>query len=116
MKFLNHDKTGVLEQIVENLNNVLNSKAGYSYFNSGFGVSDYSHYNSRDHIAQAVIAEVHDNINEFEPRLQCTSVDYEKDADASRLSFIINCIIKNDARSLKLVLDPKDKRYFVSLP
>ena len=100
--------------IIDNLNNVLNTKRGYGYFLDDFGISDYNHLNSRDDIAKVIIREVSENIERFEPRIVLVKiVDLKNDA-LFRLSFRIDCVVRNNARSLNLFLDPILDRYQVN--
>lgn len=103
-----------IQGIVDNLNNVLNSKRGYSSLLPDFGVSDYHHYTSRSDIAKVIIREVSENIRQFEPRVALTQIIEVKDENLFKLSFRIDCIVKKNARSLRLVLDPVLDKYLVS--
>jgi type VI secretion system lysozyme-like protein len=94
-----------LTSIIENLNNVLNTKLGYGSFLKDFGISDLNQYTSRDDIAQAVMAEVRKNLELYEPRLQLNNVTLEDDDNPLKLSFKIECTILNNSRSLKMMFD-----------
>ena len=100
--------------IIDNLNNVLNTKRGYGYFLPNYGISDYNHLSSRDDIVKAVIREVSENIECFEPRIELVKVVQIKDDTLLHLSFRIDCIVRESTRSLKLLLDPIQDRYQVS--
>jgi type VI secretion system protein len=100
-----------IRSIIDNLNNVLNSKRGYGFFLQDFGISDYHHLSSRDNIAETIIREVSENIKRFEPRVELIEVVDVKDDRLFRLSFRINCVVRNNSHSLKLFLDPLLDRY-----
>ncbi|SMF94695.1 type VI secretion system lysozyme-like protein [Methylomagnum ishizawai] len=100
--------------IVDNLNHVLNSKRGFSYFLEDFGISDYNHLSSREDIARAVMREVRENIEAFEPRIKLVDIVEIPDASLFRLSFRINCIVRENSRSLSMIFDPRIERYWVN--
>jgi len=102
-----------IQSIVDNLNNLLNTKRGWGFFLKDFGISDYNHLHSRDNIAELAIREVSENIERFEPRVKLVKiVDLEND-EQFRLSFRIDCMIRENARSLVLFMDPVLERYEV---
>ncbi|MFZ4699906.1 MAG: type VI secretion system baseplate subunit TssE [Candidatus Methylumidiphilus sp.] len=103
-----------IASIVDNLNNILNTKRGWGFFLQDFGISDYNHLSSRDDIAEAIIREVGENIEHFEPRVMLVKIVELKDDALFRLSFRIDCVVRNNARSLKLFMDPLSERYQVN--
>ncbi|QFY41255.1 hypothetical protein F6R98_00370 [Candidatus Methylospira mobilis] len=108
------DDTDDIGDIIDNLNNILNSKQGYSYFLQNFGIPDYNHISSREIIAQAVIHDVRENIENFEPRVKLLDIVELNDDALFRLSFRIDCVVRKNARSLSMYLDPLQERYHVS--
>ena len=103
-----------VNSIIDNLNNILNSKREYSYFLPDFGVSDYNHLTSRQDIAEAVIADVIENIEKFEPRLKLLKIEEAKSGEGFELSFKINCMVDKKALSLTLLMDPVQESYQVN--
>lgn len=95
----------VLESIIENLNNVLNTRMGYGSPLADFGIRDMNEYTSRAHIASAVMEEVRRNIESYEPGLELLNIEVDNDSNPFKLSFNIECRIKKNARSLKMVFD-----------
>jgi type VI secretion system protein len=91
--------------IIDNLNNMLNTKRGYGFFLQDFGLSDYHHLSSCDDIAEMITREIIENIERFEPRLKLIKIEASKENKLSRLSFRIDCVIHNNACSLTLFLD-----------
>jgi type VI secretion system protein len=100
-----HGNISDIESIIDNLNNVLNSKKGFSSPLSDFGIRDMNEYSSRDIIAKAIIAEVRENIEKYEPRVEVTRIVVEDNKDILKLSFKIECRIKENAKSLRMVFD-----------
>jgi type VI secretion system protein len=105
---------GDIQRIINNLNNILNTKRGYGYFLENFGISDYNHLSSRTDIAKMIIEEVTENIERFEPRVKLIRIIDLDSGDMFHLSFQIDCVILHNARSLQLILDPVKKRYQVN--
>ena len=63
-----------INSIIENLNNILNTKCGYGFFLQDFGISDYHHLNSGADITETIIKEISDNIKRFEPRIELLKI------------------------------------------
>jgi type VI secretion system protein len=94
-----------LLDVLDNLNNVLNTKKGYGSFIEEFGIADMNEYRSREYMAQAIMKEVKRNIELYEPRVQLNEIILVKDDNPTRLSFRINCTIRRNAQSLRMVFD-----------
>ena len=99
------EKRTEINSILDNLNNLLNTRQGFGSFLKDFGVRDMNEYTSRDHLSQAVLDEVKLLIETYEPRVKLTNVATEDNADPFTLSFKIDCVLKDDPRSLRLVFD-----------
>lgn len=109
-KFAGPQRSGAgntqINRILDNLKNILNTKKDYGSFLKDFGVRDMNEYTSRNHLAQAVLNEVKLLIETYEPRVKLTNIVIEDDnADPFTLSFIIDCVLKDDPQSLRLVFD-----------
>lgn len=109
-KFARPQRSGAgntqINRILDNLKNILNTKKDYGSFLKDFGVRDMNEYTSRNHLAQAVLNEVKLLIETYEPRVKLTNIVIEDDnADPFTLSFIIDCVLKDDPQSLRLVFD-----------
>jgi len=95
----------VLESIIDNLNNILNTRMGYGSPLADFGIRDMNEYTSKGHIASAVMDELRRNIELYEPGVELIDVAIEDDTNPFKLSFKIECRIKESARSMKMVFD-----------
>jgi len=102
---------GEIKSIIANLNNVLNTTRDYGYFVHNFGLSDYNYLCTREDVEKAVIGEVAETIANFEPRIRVSAITVMENDRLFRLSFRIDCVLKDQPHSLKLFLDPVDKRY-----
>ena len=94
-----------LLSIVENLNNILNTKKGYGSFINDFGMKDMNEYCSRDDIGRAVMQEVKENIERFEPRLKLINITMEENDNPFRISFKIESSIRKSKKSLRMEFD-----------
>jgi type VI secretion system lysozyme-like protein len=94
-----------LNGIISNLNNILNTRKEYGSFLSDFGIRDMNEFISRDHIALAVMKEVEDNIRKFEPRVELIKITRIDDNNPLRLSFQIECRLRNTSQSIHMVFD-----------
>jgi predicted component of type VI protein secretion system len=103
-----------IKSITDNLNHVLNTTRDYGSFLHNFGISDYKYLSTREDIAKAIINEVTENIELFEPRVALEQIVNIKDDKLFRLSFRIDCVVRNTGQSLKLFLDPVHDRYQIS--
>lgn len=100
------DEEDDIKSIVDNINNILTTRRGYGFFLQDFGMSDHHHLSSGNDIAAAIINEIKENIERFEPRVEVIDISDVKDDRLSRLSFLIDCLVHENARPLKLFLDP----------
>lgn len=94
-----------LTSILENLNNVLNTKRDYGSLLRDFGICDLSMHITREGIARAVINEVRESIERYEPRVVLDEIVCNNDNNPLRLSFTIRCTIRENARSLQMIFD-----------
>lgn len=91
--------------IVANLNNILNTRKGYGSMLRDFGIRDMNEFISREHIALAVIDEVRANIEKYEPRVELVEITRVVDDNPLRLSFQIECRLRDTSQSLHMVFD-----------
>ncbi|SEM09382.1 type VI secretion system lysozyme-like protein [Syntrophus gentianae] len=93
-------KKSDIEDIIENLNDVLNTKKGYGSFLPDFGIRDMNEYSSRDQLAAVIMEEVKYNIEHYEPRLQLMKISIEENQDPFRISFKIECRVRDTQKAL----------------
>ena len=103
-----------IKSIIDNLNNMLNTTRGYGFFLQNFGISDYKYLSTREDIAKAIICEITENIELFEPRVVLNKVVDIKDDKLFRLSFRIDFMVRNKPHSFKLFLDPVNNHYQIN--
>ena len=97
---INNSKDLDLQRVVANLNRVLNTKRGYGGILTDFGISDLNECTSRDVLIIKIMEEVKRNIELYEPRLQLINIAVKDNKDAFRISFDINCILKDTRKAL----------------
>ena len=105
-----HENQDVLD-IIDNLNNILNTKKDYGSPLAGFGVRDISAYCSRSDIARVIMEEIRYNVEAFEPRLRIVSIDEQDEKDPMRLSFRLQCALRDTARELEVVFDSRTNHF-----
>lgn len=97
---INNSSDVELQKIVTNLNRVLNTKRGYGSFLKDFGISDLNEFTSRDVLVVRIMEEVKRNIEFYEPRLMLVDIAVKENQDPFRISFDINCILKDTKKAL----------------
>lgn len=102
-----------LMSIVENLNNILNTKKEYGSFLTGLGIRDLNEFRSREDITSAVIEEVKNNIEQYEPRVELIDITPDKTDSPFVLSFKIECIVRKDSESLHMMFDTLFNKFLV---
>ena len=95
-----------LENIIDNLNNILNSVRDYDSFLSNFGMSDYRYLSGKENIARAIIEEIKSNISLYEPRIRVQEVTFIQEIGFSNLTFIIDAVLSDNGKPMKLFLNP----------
>ncbi|MHC1724556.1 MAG: type VI secretion system baseplate subunit TssE [Syntrophobacteraceae bacterium] len=94
-----------MTSVIANLNNILNTKKGYGSMLRDFGIRDMNEFISREHIALAVIEEVKTSIEKYEPRVELIKITRIDDDNPLRLSFQIECKLRDTSQSLHMVFD-----------
>ena len=94
-----------LERVVENLENILNTKREYGSPLPDFGIRPLTEYVTRDDIAIAVMREVKEAIERYEPRLELREIALQPEKGPFRLSFIIKAAIRHEAKTLEVSFD-----------
>ena len=98
-------KDQFLLDIVENLNNVLNTKREYGSILSDFGIADLSDHYSREVLTKAIVEEVKNCIGKYEPRVRLVAMKQMEDENPFRLAFRMDCVLKDSAQSLQMIFD-----------
>lgn len=95
-----------LERILRNLENVLNSRRGYSsMLLPDLGIRTLTEYGSRDVIGAAVMQDVRECIERYEPRLRLDQIVLEPERSPLRLSFTLKCTVLDDPHELQVSFD-----------
>ena len=103
-----------LASIVENLNNILNTKKDYGSFLANLGIRDMNEYRSRDDISNVLIEDVKNNIKDYEPRVELVDITPQKTEMSFVLSFKIECIVRNNTESLRMVFDTFFNKFHIN--
>jgi type VI secretion system protein len=93
------------EDIIQNLNNILNTKNCYGSILEDYGIRDLNEFNSKEGIIKIVMEEVIRNIETYEPRLTVDDIQSVDSKSLFQLSFEIKCTVKDEKKSLNMVFD-----------
>lgn len=102
-----------LKSIVDNLNNILNTKKDYGSFLENFGIRDLNEYSSREHISVAVMEEVKQNIELYEPRVELVDITMEDNDDPFVISLKIDCIVRDLSQTIQIAFDTFFNKFHV---
>jgi len=102
-----------LKSIVDNLNNILNTKRDYGSFLKNFGIRDLNEYSSREHISVAVMEEVKQNIELYEPRVALVDITMEDNDDPFVISLKIDCIVRDLSQTIQIAFDTFFNKFHV---
>jgi type VI secretion system lysozyme-like protein len=95
-----------MERILRNLTHVLNSKREYSSpLLPDFGIRTLTELGSRDAIGAAVMQDVRECIERYEPRLRLDAIRLDPERNPLRLSFTLKCTVLDDRRELRISFD-----------
>ena len=116
-KFLPHSHTQTIEpylkSIVDNLNNILNTKKEYGSVLENFGIRDLNEYSSREQISVAVLEEVKQNIELYEPRVKLVDITMEETDNPFIISLKINCVVRNLSQTIEIAFDTFFNKFHV---
>jgi predicted component of type VI protein secretion system len=108
-KFISTEKRRISdenhEDIIQNLNNILNTKKNYGSVLDNFGIRDLNEFYDKEGIIKVVIEEVCKNIEKFEPRIDIVNITNKDSKNIFQLAFTLECRIINTKKSLDMVFD-----------
>lgn len=94
-----------IRDIVGNMNNILNTKKKYGSYLKDYGIRDLNEFNDRDGMIEIIMNEVVRCIEHYEPRVEIVNVIKEEETDMFKLSFKMECVIKESKKTLNMVFD-----------
>ncbi len=94
-----------IRDIVDNMNNILNTRKGYGSYLKDYGIRDLNEFNSRDGMIEIIIKEVIRCIEFYEPRIKIVRVIKETETDMFKLSFKMECVVRDSEKTLNMVFD-----------
>lgn len=102
---------GDVRDIVDNLNNILNTRRDYGAPLGNLGMSDLSAYTSKDDIVGRIIEDIRKNVDELEPRLEVLNVEHTANDSSFYLSFILHCRLRDGQEAVEVVFDNRNKSF-----
>jgi len=99
-----------LENIIENINNILNTQKSYGSFLNDFGVLDFRDYQICDEFITRLINEIKNNIETFEPRMKINEITVEKVNKPGQIFLRVVSHVGEQQHIFNIVFDTSDKR------
>jgi len=99
--------------ILQDLNNLLNAKRGYAWFDENFGTGDTSHFTDKADITIFLGEEITRCIETYESRLEVTAVSEIESDSLTRVGFLVECRLKTSNHSIKIFTDLGARRWAV---
>lgn len=107
-------ESGRCWRVVQDIANIINSKAGYAYFDPQYGVRDLSHYTDTDQIADAAIDEIRRNIETYATNVEIISLTKQPSTSLSRISLLLECRVANEMEKIKIYTEIGEPRWQVT--
>ena len=104
----------LFERILQDLTNLLNTKAGYGYFLPNLGVKDYSHYSDTDQIIEVVKSCILENIEKYCPGLEVTSIQKAPSVSLCRINLMLDCKVRGAPCKIRVYNDIGSERWLVT--
>jgi len=101
-------------RVLQDLENVLNSKLDYASFMPGFGVKDVSEYNDKDDLIKLIIEEIERNVNAWLPSIEVVSIISIPEGDLSRIHAKIDYRLRDTGNILHIYTDLGTRHWEVS--
>lgn len=98
-------RTSSKADILENLKNILNTRRHYGSILEDFGVRSPTEHRSRHSMALAVMREMRENIEAYEPRITVHAVELDEGTAPFRLGFTIRCSLLDEPDVLHISVD-----------
>lgn len=103
---LNYD-----EEIVEHLNDLLNTKKNFGYLPLDYGIDNYVYIGSNKKIITQIMADIKYCLDKFEKRVRAIKIQTVPNQNRFFLSFLVNCEIEKDQCTFHLSFHHQ-KNYF----
>jgi hypothetical protein len=107
-------KEAISMRVLQDLENVLNSKLDYASFMPGFGVKDVSEYNNKDDLIKLIIEEIERNVNAWLPSIEVVSIMSIPEGDLSRIHAKIDYRLRDTGNILHIYTDLGTRQWEVS--
>jgi type VI secretion system protein len=102
-----------LDDILDNLNRILNTKKGFGSYVEQFGVGDWSAWKARQAIIDSIIAEIKENVKLYEARVRIDEIEEVKADSPFRIRFHVRCVYMDGSRPVYIILDSRSNKVYV---
>jgi len=101
-------------RVLQDLENVLNSKLDFASFMPGFGVKDVSEFNNKDDLINVIVEEIKRNVNAWLPQIEVVSIVSIPEGNLSRIHAKIDYKLRDTGNVLHIYTDLGTKQWEVS--
>lgn len=102
-----------IQSIIDNLNNMLNTKKEFGSWLRDYGIGDFNAYKSHEKVVETIIAEIRQSIRRYEPRVQVELIR-EIEADSPfRLRLEVKCAFLEFEKPVYIVIDSIYNKVYV---
>jgi type VI secretion system lysozyme-like protein len=104
-----------MERVLRNLTNLFNSKREYSSpLLPDFGIRTLTELTSREAIGAALMRDVRECIERYEPRLRLDGLRLDPERNPPGLSFTLKCTLLDDRHELQISFDTVLNRFDIA--
>jgi type VI secretion system protein len=97
------------EDIERNLELVLSTKRGCSYFREDFGLSDVA-FRTAEEVVETLTREIKENIEQYEPRVKVVRIKEIYDDDGLKVRLEVVLAKHSDGRTLQMGVDVRSRK------
>jgi phage baseplate assembly protein W len=95
--------------IRRNLDHVLSTKRGCSYFQDDFGLSDVA-FRTAEEVVETLTREIKENIEVYEPRVKVVRIKEIYDDDGLKVRLEVVLVKRSNGRTLQMAVDLRKKK------
>lgn len=104
-----------IQEIVEHLNDLLNTKREFGSYPKDYGLDSYIYLGSNEEILKKVIEDIHDCLKKYEKRVTDVEVLYVSKEELFIRSFLIKCRIDTEHCAFRLSFQAQKHLYQVEV-
>ena len=102
-------KKDLIEEIVEHICDLLNTKKGFGVYQEDFGIDSYIHFGSDQIANKKIIDDIKRCLETYEKRIKIEEIEAVPSDNLFFLSFSIKCKIQNSPYTLQIAFHQQKK-------